>query len=120
NQSYLATEDSFRLVEDLESRNLIVPVVGNFAGPRAVRAVAAYLKHVNATVSAFYVSNVEQYLRQAGTWTEFCRNVATLPLDRASTFIRSARGGFRRAGGAGLQLELDPMMAQATACGGWW
>jgi hypothetical protein len=94
-------------------------VVGNFGGPKALRAVAAYLKNVHGTVSAFYVSNVEQYLRQAGIWEDFCANVAALPLDRNSTFIRSSRGGFRGQGwqGPGFQLELDPMLSEAAACG---
>ena len=42
-------------------------------------------------MSVFYVSNVEQYLRQDGIWPRFCANVAALPLDETSTFIRSVR-----------------------------
>src|SRR5215475_11509951 len=33
NRSYLASEETFRTVKDLEARNMIVPVVGNFGGP---------------------------------------------------------------------------------------
>ena len=62
-RGFLATEENFALVKDLQSRNLIVPVVGDFAGPKAIRAVGKYLRTRNAIVSAFYVSNVEQYLR---------------------------------------------------------
>jgi hypothetical protein len=91
--SYLATESAFRFIKDLQSRNLIVPVVGNFAGPRALRAIGAYLTDRGATVDAFYVSNVEDYLGLAlvpanGDWQDFCRNVAALPLDDRSVFIR--------------------------------
>lgn len=58
------------------------------------------MKDHNATVTAFYLSNVEQYLfrgngNQNGGWTNFYDNVATLPLDESSTFIRST-GGARR------------------------
>jgi hypothetical protein len=43
-----------------------------------------------ATVTAFYASNVEQYLFQQGdAWRRFYTNVSTLPLDESSTFIRS-------------------------------
>jgi hypothetical protein len=94
NRSYLASEDSYKFLKDLEARNLIVPVVGNFGGPKALRAVAAYLKEKKAVVSAFYTSNVEQYLRQDGIWENFCRNVSAFPVDATSTFIRSERGGF--------------------------
>lgn len=91
--SYLATEEAYRFVRDLELRNLLVPVTGNFAGPKAIRAVGRYLGDRGATVAAFYVSNVEDYLgRQPiprnGEWQEFCANVATLPFDEHSVFIR--------------------------------
>jgi len=38
--SFLSTEERFNVVKDLESKNLLVPVVGNFAGPKAVREVS--------------------------------------------------------------------------------
>ena len=97
-RSYLATEENYRTLRDLEMNNLIVPIVGDFAGEKALRAVGAYLKQHNATVSAFYTSNVEQYLfQQADDWKHFFGNVATLPLDAKSTFIRAVFNymGFR-------------------------
>jgi hypothetical protein len=90
-RSFLASEQAFAVVKDLERRNLIVPVVGNFAGPRTLRGIGYYVRRSGATVSTFYVSNVEEYLRQDGMWQAFCGNVATLPLDRSSTFIRAVR-----------------------------
>jgi hypothetical protein len=93
-RGFLATEENFALVRELHSRNLIVPVVGNFAGPKAIRAIGRYLRSQNALVSAFYVSNVEQYLGREGGQDEFCASAATLPLDESSVFIRSERRGF--------------------------
>jgi hypothetical protein len=90
-RGFLSSEDAFAFVKDLESRNLIVPVVGNFAGPKAIRAVGAYLKLKGDIVSAFYLSNVEEYMRRDGSWPAFCENVSTLPLDDTSTFIRSTQ-----------------------------
>ena len=58
-----------------------MPVVGNFAGPKALRAVGRYIRERGATVAAFYVSNVEQYLFQDNLFDDFARNVATLPVD---------------------------------------
>ena len=105
-RSYLASEESYLFLRDLESRNLIVPLTGDFGGPNAIQVVGQYLKDHNATVTAFYLSNVEQYLfqgngNQNGGWTKFYDNVATLPLDEFSTFIRSAGGGARRGPFAG-------------------
>jgi len=89
-RSYLASEDNFRILSELEKNNAIIPVVGNFAGPKALRAIGRYLREHSAMVSAFYTSNVEMYLfQQADDWKKFYGNVATLPFDEKSTFIRS-------------------------------
>jgi hypothetical protein len=61
-RSYLASEANFTVLKQLQTNNLVVPVVGDFGGPKAIRAVAAFLKAHDAMVSAFYLSNVEQYL----------------------------------------------------------
>jgi hypothetical protein len=91
--SYLASDENYNFMKQLEARNMLLPVVGNFAGPKALRAVGAWLKEHNAVVSAFYLSNVEQYLYMDGIWNDFCANAATLPIDDTSQFIRSYRGG---------------------------
>jgi hypothetical protein len=101
NRSYLASEESFRFLKNFEERNLLVPVVGNFAGPKALRQVGTYIREHGATVTAFYVSNVEQYLFQDGLFDAFARNVVTLPVDERSTFIRSVSGRFGY-GGTGM------------------
>jgi len=86
--SYLATEGDFGFVKAMEGKNLVVPIVGDFAGPKALREIGVFLRERGAVVTAFYVSNVENYLRDSGVWPKFCANVATLPVDTASTFIR--------------------------------
>jgi hypothetical protein len=93
NRGYLGSEENFNIVKDLETRNLIIPVVGDFAGNKAIRAVGQYLKGVGGMVSAFYLSNVEQFLVQGGTCNNFCQSVDSLPHDESSVFIRSGRGG---------------------------
>lgn len=87
-RSFLSTEDNFRIVKSLHDRNLIVPVSGDFSGPRALRAIGDYLRQRNAVVRAFYVSNVEQYLFSDGVAEAFYASVSTLPVDSASVFIR--------------------------------
>ena len=88
-RSYLASEDNYRTLRDLERNNLIVPLVGDFAGDKAIRTVGQYVREHSATVTAFYTSNVEQYLFQSDDWKKFFSNVATLPVDSSSTFIRA-------------------------------
>ena len=115
-RSYLANEELFGFVKRLESRNLLVPVVGNFAGPKALRAVGRFIRERGETVQAFYLSNVEDYLT-GGLWSAFCNNVASLPLGESSTFIYGARaaggGGF----GGGLGSWYRPMAAEVKQFG---
>ena len=94
NWSYLASEDNFRFVKEMQRKNLIVPLVGDFAGPKAIRTVAKYLEDHEAKVSAFYVSNVEMYILGAPQWKRFCANVADLPMDQSSVFIRFLVGRY--------------------------
>lgn len=108
-RSFLATEAAYGLVKDLEARNLIVPLVGNFAGARAIRQVGAYAREHGATVTAFYTSNVEQYLFQDRLWDDFRANVAALPLDDTSTFIRSCFNSCSSPGGSRAVSLLDSM-----------
>jgi len=97
-RSYLASEESFQFVKGLETRNLIVPVMGNFAGPKALRSIGRYARERLERVTAFYVSNVEQYLFQDGLFEAFAKNVSTLPVDDRITFIRSVSGRFGYSG----------------------
>jgi len=114
-RGYLANEENFNVLKSLQMKNLIVPVVGNFAGSKAIRSVGKYVRDKEAIVAAFYLSNVEQYLRQDGIWDDFCRNIASLPLDASSTFIRSERGG-RFGLGSGLNSDLGNMSSEVKTC----
>jgi len=87
--NYLNSEADFQFIKQMHSRNLIVPVVGDFAGPRALRAVGDYLKGLGETVSVFYVSNVEFYLIQNGVFNHFAENVQQLPISDESLLIRA-------------------------------
>ena len=89
--AFLATEDHYHAVRRLQLKNLVVPVVADFGGPSGIRAVGQWLRNRSMTVTAFYVSNVEQYLfRDTGQSAErFYGNLTALPLDSTSMFIRS-------------------------------
>ncbi|MEP7336481.1 MAG: hypothetical protein ABI977_01840 [Acidobacteriota bacterium] len=90
--NYLASTDDYDFVRNLHRKNLIIPVVGNFAGKKALAAVGDYLRKNGYTVTAFYLSNVEQYLFQQEEFAGFAANVKKLPITDKSLFIRSASG----------------------------
>jgi hypothetical protein len=89
-QSFLASEETYRVIRDLHSRNLVIPVVGNFAGPHSIRRVGDYIRAQGLLVSAFYASNVEVYLTRTQR-RAFCASVGTLPFDDGTHFIGSRR-----------------------------
>jgi hypothetical protein len=91
NSSFLATEENYMYVREMQRKNLIVPLVGDFAGPAVIRNVGRYLAEHKATVAVFYISNVETYLNDTQRQA-FYANVTTLPVDSSSTFIRHILG----------------------------
>ena len=88
-RGYLASDANFDRVRSLQRRNLIIPIVGDFAGPKALRSASEWIRAHDGVVAAFYTSNVEQYLFQDGSWDRFAGTAATLPVDASSVFIRS-------------------------------
>jgi len=91
NSSFLSSEESYLYVREMQRKNLIVPLVGDFAGPAVIRNVGRYLTERKATVGVFYISNVETYLSDPQKQT-FYANVTTLPVDSSSMFVRHILG----------------------------
>jgi hypothetical protein len=87
--SYLSSEAAYQYIREMNRKNLIIPLVGDFGGRTTLSKVSEYLKQRNATVTAFYVSNVENYLN-GPVLKNFQANVANLPIDTSSMFIRWA------------------------------
>ncbi len=85
---FMVTDDGFRFVQKMQRENRIVPLVGDFAGDRALPALAKHLGERGDNVDYFYVSNVEQYLMADGVWWKWQRNIKALPIDEHSAFIR--------------------------------
>lgn len=90
--NFLAVREDYEFVRGLHRKNLIIPVVADFAGKKGIASVAEYLKKNGYTVTAFYLSNVEQYLFQNSVFGDFAENVRKLPLTDKSLFIRAIAG----------------------------
>jgi hypothetical protein len=87
--NFLVSTEDYNFVRDLHRRNLIIPVVGDFGGKKALAGVGDYLRKNGFKVTAFYTSNVEQYLFEGGSFGAFANNVRKLPIDEKSLFIRA-------------------------------
>lgn len=90
--NFLASVDDYEFVRGMHRKNLIIPIVGDFGGSKAIAAVGAYLKKNNLTVTAYYTSNVEQYLFGSNVFAAFANNIKKLPLTEKSLFIRAVPG----------------------------
>jgi hypothetical protein len=90
--NYLVTEEGYAFLRELQLRNLVVPVTGDFAGSHALREIGEYLRERGERVTAFYASNVEFYLMQDRTFDRFAHNLAALPANPDGVIIRSLFG----------------------------
>ena len=115
--SYLAREEDFRYVQLMHRENRIVPVVANLAGDKSLRAIADFVRREKLTVSAFYTSNVEQYLYRGRELVQFVANLQSLPTTPQSLIIRSGMGPYARGNTYSDQLTqpLESFLADWTA-----
>ena len=86
---FLARPDDYDHVRRLAREGRLVPVVGDFAGPHALRRIGKFARDRGETINAFYVSNVEFYLLRGGVFPDYVENVRALPTSQSSRFIRA-------------------------------
>jgi hypothetical protein len=110
--NYLASEEAFQFVKGLADRDLIIPVVGDVSGSRALAAIAELLARRKLRVSAFYSSNVEFYLFSDGRFQSFAANLGRLPRADNGVVIRSVFGrfGWPRGGSVSQVHDLAVML----------
>ena len=88
-QNYLSSEELFQWLKNFQADNRLIPIVGDFAGPHAFKAVSGFLRANGLRLSVFYTSNVEFYLFGRSTWVRYVANLRSLPIADDSVFIRS-------------------------------
>jgi len=88
-RNYLASAASYERLREMQIRNLVVPVVGDLGGNRALRSIGRLAEGMDEPVSMIYASNVEFYLLQDGSFNDWADNVAALPRDPAGVIVRS-------------------------------
>ena len=110
--NYLGTNEDFQFVRALEGRDGVIPVVGDVAGPHAMRAIAAAIGERGERLSALYISNVENYLFRDGVFARYADNLGHLPRGARSVVIRSVFSG----GGESISRvqPLDQMLGDIS------
>ena len=99
-RNYLASEDTFLFLKDLQTRHRIVPVIGDVSGTKAMAAIARYLADSGERVSTFYISNVEFYLFHGDSFGRYVGNLRRLPRADNAVVIRSLFGPYSWGSGA--------------------
>lgn len=94
---------SFQFLKRMQQDDRIIPVIGDFAGTHALRAIAAELRRDDLDVRAFYTSNVEYYLFQDDSFPRFADNLAALPWADDAVIVRAV---FRSASGVVAQHRM--------------
>ena len=90
---YLASEADFQYVKELQRRNLIIPVVGDLGGTRALQRIGGLLRDRGLEVSVLYASNAEDYVMRDSKFGRYVANVQALPRSERSVIVRSWFGG---------------------------
>ncbi len=87
---FLAREAWYRAVREAHLGDRIIPLVADFAGPRALPALAAWLRDRGLAVSVFYLSDVEFFLLRSGQFPAHAANLARLPWAEKALLIRAS------------------------------
>lgn len=112
--NFLASDEDYRFIRDMQARNAIIPVTGDFAGGHALRAIGDFVRGRGDRISAFYLSNVEYYLQPEGRLDEFAANVRYLPTDGRSVLIRAYVNLRQRAHPLRVERDLMTTVLQYT------
>ena len=99
-------------MKSLEANDLVVPIVGDLSGPHAIAAIGALMAARGERLSAFYASNVENYLFRDGHFQRFAENLRRLPRDSHSMIIRSM---FGMASSSSSVQSIDEMLANVSS-----
>jgi hypothetical protein len=87
---FLAREEWYRAVRDAQLGDRILPLVGDFAGPRALPAFGTWLRRRGFAVGVFYASDVEFFLLRSGRFSDYVGHLSTLPWAEEAVLIRTS------------------------------
>jgi SAM-dependent methyltransferase len=87
---FLAREPWYQTIRAAQIGDRVLPLVGDFAGPTALPALADWLRHRRLAVSVFYISDVEFFLLRSGRFADYVANLRKLPWLEGAFLIRTS------------------------------
>lgn len=87
---FLAREDTYRCVRDLQVGDRVIPLVGDFAGPTALPRLGGWLRRHGRAVALAYISDVEFFLLRSGRFAPYVENLAGLPWAEGALIVRTS------------------------------
>ncbi len=91
--NYLATEDGFQFLKSLQARDLVIPVVGDFAGPKALTAVGGFSRTATSACPRSTRRTWSSICSGMERSTRFVANPGRLPRAPNAVIIRSIFDG---------------------------
>jgi len=87
---FLADESLYRTIRAIERDDRVIPLVGDFAGPKALSRLGDYFRRLELTLGVFYISDVEFFLLRAGKFAAYIANLARLPWAERAVIVRTS------------------------------
>jgi hypothetical protein len=87
---WLASDRTYAAIRKMQLSDQILPIVGDWAGPGAIRRLAEHLKMNQLQVGCIYISDVEFFLLRGGLFQKYLENLSALPRHPESKIIRTS------------------------------
>jgi hypothetical protein len=87
---FLAHEPLYQSLRVLETNDRVIPLVGDFAGDRAMPALGGWLRDRKLRVGMLYISDVEFFLLRGGKFPAYLNNLRALPWAEGAVVIRAS------------------------------
>lgn len=119
---HLSSEPLYQAVRACQLGDRVVPLVGDFAGPATLPALAVWLRLRGLAVDVLYASDVEFFLLRAGKLAAYAENLARLPWTEGAVVVRTSTREIdhpeRLAGDSGTTVVRDAAAFVAAARAG--
>jgi len=93
---YLWSDEDFAFLKNMSEKNLIIPLVGDFAGTKCISELGKWLKKRKLKVGIFYTSSVEYWIGERknnfAVWSIWISNLKALPWSENAVIVRATFG----------------------------